>query len=159
MKTLILGIGNILLSDEGVGVHTLNYMRTHNADLKGVEYLEGGTLSFTLAPLIEEAENLIVIDAAQLHAEAGTVRTFIGAQMDEFLSTPRRSVHEVNLVDLLTMVRLTERLPQRRALIGIQPQKVDWGEVPSPKVAAVIPDAAALVVQLVREWTITTKIA
>jgi len=152
MKTLVLGIGNILLSDEGIGIHTLNYLSSHYANLKEVEYLEGGTLSFTLAPIIEKAQNLIVIDATQLHAEPGTIQIFSGQQMDEFLSTPRRSVHEVGLVDLLTMVRLTEHLPQRRALIGIQPQNLDWGDVPSPKVALIIPQAASFVVQLVREW-------
>jgi hydrogenase maturation protease len=152
MKTLVLGIGNILLSDEGIGIHTLNYLRRHYADLKEVEYLDGGTLSFTLAPIIEEAQNLIVIDATQLHAEPGAIQTFIGKKMDEFLSTPRRSVHEVGLVDLLTMVRLTEHLPVRRALIGIQPQNLYWGDVPSPELASIIPQAASFVEQLVREW-------
>jgi hydrogenase maturation protease len=152
MKTLVLGIGNLLLSDEGIGIHILNYLRTHYADLKEVEFLDGGTLSFTLAPIIEEAQNLIVIDATQLHAEPGAIQTFIGQQMDEFLSTPRRSVHEVSLVDLLTMVRLTEHLPARRALIGIQPQNLVWGDVPSPELASIIPQAASFVVQLVREW-------
>lgn len=152
MKTIILGLGNLLLSDEGIGIHTLEYLRTYYTSLKEVEYLDGGTLSFTLAPILEEAENLIVIDAAQLHAQPGTVRSFIGEQMDEFIRSSSRSVHEISLIDLLTIVRLTERLPTRRALIGIQPKKLDWGENPSPEVALVIPKAAALVVKLVAEW-------
>ncbi len=154
MKTLVLGIGNILLSDEGVGIHTVNFLQTHHANLTEVEYLDGGTLSFSLAPIIEQADNFIVIDAAQLQAQAsaGTVECFIGAQMDDFLSTPKRSVHEISLIDLLTMVRLTERLPRRRALIGIQPHNIDWGEQLTPEVAAAIEPAAGLVLQLVKEW-------
>jgi len=152
MKTLVLGIGNILLSDEGVGIHTVNYLQTHHAHLTAVEYLDGGTLSFSLAPIIEEADNLIVIDAAQLPAPAGTVQCFIDTQMDDFLSTPKRSVHEISLIDLLTMVRLTERLPQRRALIGIQPHNIDWGEQLTPQVAAAIEPAADLARQLIQEW-------
>jgi hydrogenase maturation protease len=152
MKTLILGIGNILLSDEGIGVHTLNYLQTHYGHLNDINYVDGGTLSFTLAPAIEEAHHLIVIDAARLQAEAGTIQTFIDTQMDDFLSTPQRSVHEISLIDLLTIVRLTERLPQKRALIGIQPQKLNWGDVPSPKVAQSIPQAATVAIQLLKKW-------
>ena len=59
-QTLILGIGNTLLTDEGLGIHLLDYLREHHADQPGVTYLDGGTLSFTLAPDIEDCENLIV---------------------------------------------------------------------------------------------------
>lgn len=152
MKTIVLGIGNILLSDEGIGVLTLNYLKDHYSHLKQVEYLDGGTLSFTLVPMIEEADHLVVIDAAQLQAEVGTVRSFIDQQMDEFLGHSSRSVHEIGLIDLLTMVRLTERLPTRRALIGIQPKKLDWGDQPSPEVAQAIPKAAHIAIELIKQW-------
>ena len=60
-KTLVLGIGNTLLSDEGVGVHMLDWMQTHHPEITGIDYLDGGTLSFTLAPYIEDTDNLIVL--------------------------------------------------------------------------------------------------
>ena len=62
-NTLVLGIGNTLLSDEGLGVHLLNYLRVNYPDLPGVTYLDGGTLSFTLATAIEDCDNLVVLDA------------------------------------------------------------------------------------------------
>jgi hydrogenase maturation protease len=115
--------------------------------------MDGGTLSFTLAGPIEEADNLIVIDAAQLHAEPGTIKTFIGNAMDDFLNAHnKRSVHEVGLMDLMTVARLAEHLPARRALIGIQPQKIDWGEHPTDDVQAAIPAVCSKVRQLVEEW-------
>lgn len=153
MHTLVLGIGNTLLSDEGVGVHAIYYLRQHHASLPDTEYIDGGTLSFTLAGLIEQADKLIVIDAAQLNAQAGTVRTFIGSDMDNFLGRNRKgSVHEVSLMDLLSIATLAEQLPAKRALIGIQPAVIDWGETPSSQVQAAIPQACSEVLTLVRTW-------
>jgi len=152
MHTLVLAIGNTLLSDEGIGIHVLDFLRTHHPPTTGVEYLDGGTLSFTLAASIEEADNLIVIDAARLGAAPGAVKKFIDDEMDHFLGTSKRSVHEVGLIDLLTAARLTQRLPAHRALIGIEPEKLDWGEHPTEPVAQAIPHAAAMVMALISVW-------
>jgi hydrogenase maturation protease len=153
MHTLVLGIGNTLLSDEGVGVHAIQYLQQHHTGLTDTEYVDGGTLSFTLAGLIEQAQNLIVIDATQLHAQPGAIRTFIGAEMDAFLNHNRKSsVHEVSLMDLLSIAALAEQLPAQRALVGIQPQLIDWGELPSAPVQAAIPQACAQVVALIKAW-------
>lgn len=156
MKTLVLGIGNILLSDEGVGIHTLDYLQTHYPQFlkkHAVECLDGGTLSFTLAPSIETADNLIIIDAAQLQASVGTIRCFEDKAMDDFLNQLQRySAHEISLIDILTMVRLTESLPKQRALIAIQVQYIGWGHLFTPEVAAAIPQAAILIKQLIERW-------
>lgn len=151
--TLVLGIGNTLLTDEGIGVHVIEHLRRTQPALPGVEYLDGGTLSFALAGQIEDADNLIVIDAAQLHAAPGSVRCFVDADMDRFLGSGKRSAHEVGLIDLLHMAGLAERLPVRRALIGIQPATIDWGDTPSAGVAQAIPAAARLALQLIETWT------
>ena len=151
-QTLVLGIGNTLLADEGLGVHLLNYMREHHADLPGVSYLDGGTLSFTLAPEIEDCENLIVLDAAQINEAPGTIKLFLGADMDRFVGHGKRSVHEVGLVDLMSIARLQGGLPRNRALLGIQPAEIGWGERPSEVVSHVIPDAAKQVLTLLYNW-------
>lgn len=153
-RTLVLGIGNTLLSDEGIGIHVLNHLHEHHPELAGVTYLDGGTLSFTLAGAIEEADNLIVLDAAELKAEPGTVRTFVGADMDHYLGQGKRSVHEVGLLDLMDMARLTDALPENRALVGVQPRELGWGEQPSDPVAVAVPQAAAEVLALVRAWQV-----
>jgi hydrogenase maturation protease len=153
MHTLVLGIGNNLLSDEGVGVHAISYLQEHFQDLANTRYLDGGTLSFTLASDIEDADNLIIIDATQLKQNPGTVQAFVNEEMDDFLGNQKkRSVHEVGLIDLLSIARLTEQLPENRALIGIQPQKLDWGETPTEAVANAIPVACERAVSLIREW-------
>ncbi len=149
--TLVLGIGNILLSDEGVGVHLLNYLEKHY-DFHQVKFVDGGTLSFTLATLIENTENLLVLDAAQWQQMPGSIRILHNEAMDSFLSKPSLSVHEVSLVDLFDIARLTGHFPKRRALIGIQPDSLDWGDQPTEKVAQAIPLAAQQAAELIQTW-------
>jgi len=152
-RTLVLGIGNTLLSDEGLGVHLLEYLRERHPELPGVTWLDGGTLSFTLAPLIEEHENLIVLDAAQLNKPPGSISLLMGDEMDAFVGHGKRSVHEVGLIDLLTIAHLQDRLPVKRALLGIQPAEFGWGDRPGEVVARAIPEAATQVLKLLESWT------
>ena len=155
-STLILGIGNKLLQDEGVGVHVVDYLKESGKLPANVSLVDGGTLSFSLVADIEDADKLIIIDAAELGAAPGTVRCMENEEMDSFIGGMRRSVHEVSLLDLMDMARLTGFLPRQRALLGIQPQVMDWGEQPSARVLAAIPEAAAQVIRLVRKWTENT---
>lgn len=153
MRTLVLGIGNTLLGDEGAGVHAINQLQERNTELDEVEFMDGGTLSFSLAASVEDCDKLIVIDAAELQSPPGTVRTFVNEDMDHFLGNQRkRSVHEVSLMDLLAVALLSGRLPQCRALIGIQPQYVDWATEPTPAVAAGIGQACAKAESLLQAW-------
>ena len=73
MKTLVLAIGNTLLTDEGVGIHALQALQDKYPEPEGVTYMDGGSLSFTLAGAVEDTDNLIVIDATQLKSKPGTV--------------------------------------------------------------------------------------
>lgn len=155
MHALVLGIGNSLLSDEGVGVHVVKYLEQQHPNLSQVSFVDGGTLSFSLAPLLETASHLIVIDAAQLQASTGAVCLFEGKEVDSFLRAHARSVHEISLRDLLDMVQLTERAPQQQALFAIQAINLGWGEFPSPEVAATIPEVAQQVLLLLERWGIS----
>ena len=151
-RILVLGIGNTLLSDEGAGIHALNLMKSTFAGQTGFTFLDGGTLSFTLAAWIEDCRNLIVFDAAELHMPAGTVKTFESADMDAFLGAAKRSAHEVGLMDLMDIARLTGHLPTNRALIGIQPEDMHWGMQPTEKVAQALPKAVEQAAMLVQTW-------
>ncbi|MBT7409871.1 MAG: HyaD/HybD family hydrogenase maturation endopeptidase [Methylococcales bacterium] len=153
-SVLILGIGNNLLSDEGVGIHAINYLQQRLPSSNAITLLDGGTLSFTLATVIEESNHLIVIDAAQLNQSPGTCQTFINADMDHFLGTTKRSVHEVGLLDLLDISRLANHLPKNRALIGIQPKILTWGENLSPAVAPSLEIALNKTKELLHLWSI-----
>ena len=152
LKTLVLGVGNTLLTDEGIGVQVVEYLAREHPDLAGVTYLDGGTLSFTLAGPIEDHEALIVVDSAQLNAPPGTVQIYVGPEMDRFLGRAKLSVHEVSLVDLMDIARLTDHLPARRAIVGVQPAELGWGSEPTPQVARAIPEAAERVLGLIQIW-------
>jgi hydrogenase maturation protease len=150
--TLILGIGNTLLSDEGAGIHALNLLQLEYPDIPNLTYLDGGTLSFTLATWIEECTNLIVFDAAQLKQPAGTVKTFIDEAFDDFLGAAKRSAHEVGLLDLMDIARLTGHFPKHRALIGIQPEYMSWGMTPTDAVQKALDPAVEEAVKLIKQW-------
>ena len=153
MKLLVLGIGNTLLADEGVGIVAMRELQARYGARADMEFLDGGTLSFTLAAPISECDALLVIDAAELDAAPGTVRSFEGAAMDRFLGANRKSsVHEVGLLDLMSISRLGGHWPERRALIGIQPALMDWGETLTPAVAAALPEVCETASKLIRSF-------
>ncbi len=126
--TLVLGIGNTLLSDEGVGIHVINYLTAAYPDTTGVSFVDGGTLSFTLAHLLVENQRVIVVDAARTGSAPGTLVVLEAEEMDRYLMGNRSSVHEVGLMDLLDIARLSDHYPSHRALIGIEPESLEWGE-------------------------------
>jgi len=153
MRTLILGIGNTLLTDEGVGIHVLQALATDLGNHPDLTLLDGGTLSFTLAGPIEEAEALIVVDAANIKSPPGAWKLFEGEAMDAFLLGNRKStVHEVGLTDLRAIAILAGHWPEKRALLAIQPEVVDWGEQPTATVAAAIPPVCDAIRALLAEW-------
>jgi len=152
-RILVLGIGNTLLSDEGVGVVAMQALEHRIGPRGDIEFMDGGTLSFTLAGAIAEHDGLLVIDAAEMGAAPGKVDAFVGEDMDRFLGSNRkRSVHEVALIDLLAIALLEGYLPSRRALIAVQPGVVDWGSTLSPAVAISVNEACDRAQGLIERW-------
>lgn len=149
---VVLGFGNVLLGDDGAGVRIVEHVRAQ-LGTEAATFIDAGTLSFTLLPYIEACTALLAIDAADLERPAGSIELFEGAAMDAFLAHPRRrSVHEVGLIDLLDMARLEDCLPARRALLCIQPGRIDWSETLSASVANALPAAAHRAAALVDRW-------
>jgi len=151
-RVLVLGVGNPLMSDDGVGQRLLAALAGHLPALDGVEYLDAGTLGFMLLPRVEQCDGLLALDAAQLDAPPGTVRVFEGAELDVFVRSPRCSVHELGLRDLLDAARLTDSLPARRALVGVQPAELGWGVALSPEVEVALPVAVSEARRLLDAW-------
>jgi hydrogenase maturation protease len=149
-----LGIGNVLLADDGAGVRAAEALAQRLGKRPDVEVLDGGTLSFTLLEYVRDTDILIVFDAAELGAPAGEIRCFETASMDSFLAdtSRRRAVHEVGLSDVMAMARLGEGLPERRALICIQAAEVRWGLELTPAVGAAVSHAAERAARLLEEW-------
>lgn len=152
-RVTILGIGNTLLTDEGVGVHVVNQLSSMLGDRSEIDLVDGGTLGLELLAMVEDTKDLIVIDAAMMGGNPGDVRVLIGTEMDQYLGLPRRSAHEVGLRDLLDLAALDGRLPPRRALIGVQPERIDWGDMPTLLVRQAVPLAALHALELAQAWS------
>ncbi len=149
---LVLGFGNTLLGDDGAGVHLMTRLRLELGP-DAAQFVDGGTMSFSLLPYVEIADSMLLVDAAELGRPPGTALLLEGLAMDAFLKTTRRrSVHEVGLIDLLDMARLHDCLPIHRALLCIQPQRIDWSETLSAPVAAALPEAAAQARAALERW-------
>ncbi len=153
--TLVLGIGNSLLCDDGIGVHvirTLEAMKLDGEIGHGVVLRDGGTIGLALLSELEEFGSFIAVDAMELGAEPGAVRVFQGRDMDRQLSGKKRTAHEVALADLMSAARLAGSEPRRRALVAIQPASTEWGLSPTPVVSAAIPHACRIVLSLLEGW-------
>ena len=151
--TLLLGIGNLVLTDDGFGVHVARRLLALPALPAGARALDGGTLGLAISHELAAADRLVVFDAASLQAPPGTLCTLVDQEMDAFLRSRGRSAHQVGLADLLDTVRLSGKLPQPRALIAVQPRSMDWGDRLSEPVAAAVDPAVDAALGLLRAWS------
>jgi hydrogenase maturation protease len=147
----VVGIGNNLLQDDGVGIHALHHYEAHHADAD-VCCLDAGTVGLALMDRLANLQGLVAVDAMRLGKPPGTVTVLVGEEMDRHLRNHHGSVHELGLSDILDALRLCGDLPANRALVGIEPEQMDWGTEPTPTVAAAIPSATARIRDLVLDW-------
>ena len=107
-RILVLGLGNTLLTDDGIGLHVIAALEQDVAKASAgpVVILDGGTLGLSLLPEIEAATALIVVDAANFGGAPGEVRVFDEAAMDAQLGAAKTSAHELALADLISAARL-----------------------------------------------------
>ncbi|MBD3728203.1 MAG: HyaD/HybD family hydrogenase maturation endopeptidase [Sphingomonadales bacterium] len=148
---LILGIGNTLQADDGVGVHVVAALE--KMDLPGdVAFRDGGTIGLSLLAEIEDCDSLVVVDAMKLDAKPGTIALYEGDEIQAQLGGKKRTAHEVAVSDLLAAAALMGCTPRHMALVGIQPGRVGWGLEAEGAVAEAIPRACAMVRDLLEKW-------
>lgn len=145
----VLGIGNPLMGDDGVGITLLEQLM--RLDLgEDVELVDGGTIGLSLLPMVLDARSLLVLDAVAGPA-AGTVIQLSGDQLPRLLRT-KLSPHQVGLLDVLASARLLGQEPSRIAVIGVVPAYVDMRVGLSPEVEAAVPRALELAQHVLRQW-------
>jgi len=142
-EILVLGVGNVLMADDGIGVHVIRRLAAEHVP-DGVRMVDGGTLGLDLLPMVADARALIVVDAVDMQEAPGTVRVLRGAELHSALGG-HISPHQVGLGDLLAVGRLTGGLPDQLALVGIQPGVVEVGLELTAACAGAIPHAVAAV--------------
>jgi hydrogenase maturation protease len=155
IRTLVIGIGNILLTDDGVGVHVIRALEALEQEDETDHMLtirDGGTIGLALLSDFTDFGALIVIDAMELGAAPGALRVFQGVDMDAQLGGKKRTAHEVALADLMIAAELTDCAPALRALVAIQPGSTQWGLAPTELVSAAIPKACKTTLSIVERW-------
>jgi hydrogenase maturation protease len=125
-KTLVLGIGNLLLSDDGVGIHAIRRLQSETQLPANVELMDGGTLGLSLLGHLEGVSHLLVVDAVEMDKPAGTLIRLAGEQVPAYLAL-KMSPHEIGLPDLLFAAKLRDLYPREVVIWGIQPARMAAG--------------------------------
>jgi hydrogenase maturation protease len=134
MNVLVLGLGNILMSDEGVGVRIIEALDASHDMPNGVDVLDGGTSGMDLLDMVADRDCLIVADAINAEGPAGRVIRLQDEQIKMLFET-RFSPHQLGLSDLLATLRLIDRAPRRVVVVGVVPANLRLGMELSPAVA------------------------
>ncbi len=145
----VLGVGNVLLGDEGIGVRAAETLRPRVP--AGVRVLDGGPLSPELLPDVEDASHLLVLDCIDAGLPAGKVLRLDGTKLPEE-SSPHLSPHELGLKDLLALAALHGRAPREVVVMGIQPARIEPGLDLSPEVAASLPRLVDEALAVLARW-------
>ena len=142
MKTLILGIGNLLMGDEGVGIHVIRYLQ-ENHKLPGIDIVDGGTGGFHLMEYFHEYERVILVDATIDGKPIGTINMLQPKYSKDYPQT--LTAHDIGLKDLIDALYLLERKPNI-TLFTISISQLDKMDVElSPELREVIPKAAEVI--------------
>ncbi|HXG97936.1 MAG TPA: HyaD/HybD family hydrogenase maturation endopeptidase [Gemmatimonadales bacterium] len=121
---VVIGLGNPLMGDDGLGLAALDELRTGYALPPEVELVDGGTWGMNLLPVIEDAGELILIDAIDVGAAPGTFVRLEHARLPRYLAT-KISPHQVDVRDVLALAELRGTLPADTVALGLQPDSVE----------------------------------
>jgi len=141
---VVVGIGNLLLKDEGVGIHLAQALEGIPSPIE-FEVIDGGT-SPDLLPLLEGVDKLVIVDAAKGSGEPGDIYRFT---LDEINLEVKgiTSVHQIGLLETLRVMKSLGTEPQKTVIIGVEPKEIDWGLELSPEVERKMPEIIAMVLE------------
>lgn len=145
MNILIFGAGNLLLSDEGFGVHLVRYLADSYRFDDDVELYDGGTLGFMASHKLEEADRVYLVDVVTTPGEPGTLLRF---EKDAFIGRRipiKMSPHQLGIQEMLLLSEIRGRCPAQVTLFGVVPKSFEAGVELSPELAVRLPQLAELI--------------
>jgi len=145
-RVVVIGLGNPLMGDDGLGLTVLDDLRTGYALPPEVELVDGGTWGMNLLPVIEDANELILIDAIDVGAAPGTFVRLEHHRLPRYLAT-KISPHQVDLRDVLALAELRGTLPADTVALGLQPESVELRNSLSDTLRCRVATLAAAVVE------------
>jgi hydrogenase maturation protease len=137
-RTLILGVGNLLMGDDGAGIHAVRMLAGSKLP-NHVTVLEAGTPGWGLADWIKDWPSVIIVDAVCMGQRPGEWQRFDAAEVRLIAAQDAISLHESNLADGLALAQALDLLPERITFYGIEPESMDQGMLLSPSVSANLP--------------------
>lgn len=142
---LVLGVGNILLRDEGIGVFIVRELEKRDLPPE-VELFDGGTAGMELLNVVADRKKVIVVDAVKGGDEPGTLYRFTPGDVTEERQL-NASVHQVGLLEIIEMTDYLNCKPGKVVIIGVEPGRMEWGMELSPEIAGVVPRVIKLVME------------
>jgi hydrogenase maturation protease len=149
--TVVIGVGNPLMGDDGLGLAVLDRLRAEWHLPDDVDLVDGGTWGMNLLPVIEDAERVLLIDAIEIGAAPGTEVILPHDRLPRYLAT-KISPHEVDLRDVLALAELRGTLPEYTTAIGLQPERIELSEELSAVVQDGLDHLVATAVGILAEW-------
>lgn len=149
LPLLVLGLGNLICADDGLGVAAVHRLLELYEPPEGARVLDGGTLGLSLLPVLEDAERVILVDAIADDAPPGAPVRLTGEDVAPAMAE-RLSVHQVGVSDLLDGARWRDRMPSTLVLLGIVPESVELGLARSPRVEQRLPELVERIVEEAR---------
>ena len=155
MTTLVLGLGNLVHGDDGIGVHAIQRLQKDSRVPAGVVLMDGGTQGMSLIPHISGFERLLVVDAIDVGEKPGTLIRLEGAAVENLPGKP--SVHQLGFADLMIAMKLLGEPPKEVIVIGVQPKANDWTADLTPPVSASLDELVAVVIAQLESWQLSGR--
>ena len=150
MTTLVLGLGNLVHGDDGVGIHAIGLLQKEARVPSGAVLMDGGTQGLNLISHISGFQRLLVIDAVDAGKEPGTLVRLDGDALQTLPGKP--SVHQLGFADLMIAMKLLGEPPEEVVVIGVQPQSTDWSAELSPPVYDALDELLTVVLAQLEFW-------
>ncbi|WP_455239469.1 HyaD/HybD family hydrogenase maturation endopeptidase [Veillonella sp.] len=148
---VVLGVGNILLTDEGLGVHVVEDLKANYTFTPQISLIDGGTMGMELLTYMRGMKKILLIDAVNGGEAPGTIYEFPHRELEQYF-TDHISVHEVGMQDILRIRAIQENPLEDAIVIGVEPESLDVGFEPSAPVQKALPEVKDRVLRVLREW-------
>ena len=148
---VVLGVGNILLTDEGLGVHVVEDLKANYTFTPQISLIDGGTMGMELLTYMRGMKKILLIDAVNGGEVPGTIYEFPHRELEQYF-TDHISVHEVGMQDILRIRAIQENPLEDAIVIGVEPESLDVGFEPSAPVQKALPEVKERVLRVLREW-------
>lgn len=147
----VLGLGNILHRDEGLGIHALRILEKEMKDASDVDWIDGGTLGLELLPIVERSGRLLILDAVDCGQKGGCLIDIPGEEIPLFCRI-RLSAHQISFQEVLGLARIRGRFPDPIHLLGIQPVDLSSGLELNPAVQVSMPALIRRAAEILDQW-------